>query len=51
MGGGLRGCDHKSTPPICKSLLEKSYLEFLNLLGKRNLNSGVLNCGSKLAKT
>ena len=27
------------------------YLEFLNLLGKRRLNSGVLNCGTKLAKT
>ena len=27
------------------------YLEFLNLLGKRRLNSGALNCGTKLAKT
>ena len=27
------------------------YLEFLNLLGKKRLNSGVLNCGTKLAKT
>ena len=27
------------------------YLEFLNLLGKRRLNSGMLNCGTKLAKT
>ena len=27
------------------------YLEFLNLLGKRRLNFGVLNCGTKLAKT
>ena len=27
------------------------YVEFLNLLDKRRLNSGVLNCGTKLAKT
>ena len=27
------------------------YLEFVNLLGKRRLNFGVLNCGTKLAKT
>ena len=27
------------------------YLELLNLLGKRRLDSGVLNCGMKLAKT
>ena len=27
------------------------YLEFLNLLGKRSLNSGMLNCETKLAKT
>ena len=27
------------------------YVQFLNLLDKRRLNSGVLNCGTKLAKT